>query len=544
MPLECVHMDLCGPVSPLSRGKNRYILQIADGYLCYRLSYMLSQKSLAFEAFKAFKAYAEPQTNFRVRQVVTENGREFIGNNFKTLFANEGIECLLTAPHTPQQNPFAERANRTLLERTMCLLLDSKSDHSWWGEALSTETYLLNRTPIGSIGFKIPFSLFFGKTPKTDNLHPFGCLGHKNYKVFNMVTGKLQITHYCIFHDTSVGLENPSENPAVVFTIPSVEAYTSVPVLTAAEVEDSGDLSSCGSSPSPSCAQSGHTDSKSAADAAESRSLEPTRSLPKGWVMENVPVVAPNNISCSIDMSNILNLKRNRVDLKKAIANKISSIEENDVWVPVKTPSNANILGSTWVFREKEDQDGSIVKYKACLCMQGFSQKEGVDFNEAYAPTGRMTSLCFLLSHYASSDLKIHQMDVKTAFLNGKQSTVALSTTEAELGSLVELTQDTLWFKKLLDDLKLYPIIKLSCDNQGAIALCNNPLYHHRTRHFNIFLNWLRDLVLSKFVSLNYVSTSNMWADILTKGLGRIKHQEFNQVFKSIAVFSKRACED
>ncbi|MBW0541978.1 hypothetical protein O181_081693, partial [Austropuccinia psidii MF-1] len=80
--------------------------------------------------------------------------------------------------------------------------------------------------------------------------------GHKNYKVFNMVTGKLQITHDCIFHDTSIGLENPSESPAVVFTILSVELYTPVPVLAAAEVEDSNDVSSPGSSPPPSCAQS------------------------------------------------------------------------------------------------------------------------------------------------------------------------------------------------------------------------------------------------------------------------------------------------
>ncbi|MBW0563254.1 hypothetical protein O181_102969 [Austropuccinia psidii MF-1] len=190
MPLECAHMDLCGRISPLSRGKNRYILQIVDGYLCYRFSYMLSQKSLAFEAVKAFEAYAETQTNFRVRQVVTENGGEFIGNNFKTLFESEGIECLLTAPHTPQQNPFAEQANRTLLKRTKCLLLESKLDHSWWGEALSTSTYLLNRTTIASIGFKIPFSLFFGKAPKTDNLNPFGCLVYININKANL-TSKL-----------------------------------------------------------------------------------------------------------------------------------------------------------------------------------------------------------------------------------------------------------------------------------------------------------------------------------------------------------------
>ncbi|MBW0521594.1 hypothetical protein O181_061309 [Austropuccinia psidii MF-1] len=290
MPLECVHMNLCGPQSPLSRGKNRYILQIVDGYSRYRFFYMLSEESLAFEAFKAFKDYAETQTNFRVRQVVADNRGELIGNNFKTLFKNEGFECLLTAPHTLQQNPFAERANRTLLERTRCLLLDSKLDHSWWGEALSTASYFLKRTPVPSIGFKIPFSLFLGNPQRQTICILLDVLGlflgydkgHKNYKVFNMVTGKLQITHDCIFHDTSAGLENPSENPEVVFTIPSVEVYTPVPVFTAAEVEDSSDFSSCGSSPSPSCAQSGNTNSESAADAAESWSLEPTRSLLKG----------------------------------------------------------------------------------------------------------------------------------------------------------------------------------------------------------------------------------------------------------------------
>ncbi|MBW0502451.1 hypothetical protein O181_042166 [Austropuccinia psidii MF-1] len=215
----------------------------------------------------------------------------------------------------------------------------------------------------------------------------------------------------------SIGLENTSDSPEVVFTILSVELYTPVPVLAAAEVEDSNDVSSPGSSPPPSCAQS-------------------------GWVMEKVPVTAPDDISSSIYTSNTLHSKRNRgrnvamassnpknysqansnensVDWKEAIAKEISSIEENGVCVPVETPSNANILGSTWVFREKEDQGESIVKYKAVLWVQGFSQREGVDYNKTYSPTGRMTSLRFLLSHYTSLDLKIHQMDVKTAFLHG-----------------------------------------------------------------------------------------------------------------------------
>ncbi|MBW0545535.1 hypothetical protein O181_085250 [Austropuccinia psidii MF-1] len=323
MPLECVQMDLCGPISPLSKGKNKYILQIVDGYSCYRFAYMLSQKSLAFEAFKAFKAYSETQTDFMVRKVVTDNGGEFIGTNFKTLFESEGIECLLTAPHTPQQNPFSEQADRTLLERTRCLLLDSKLDHSWWGEALSTAAYLLNRTSVASIGFKMPFSLFFWKRPKDRQGFFLGYVkGHKNYKVINKVTGKLQITHEFIFHDTSIGLENPSESPAIVFTIPSIEVYTPVPVLAAAEVEDSSGVSSCGSSQPPSCAQAGHTSDESTANAAESWSLEPTKSLPKGWVMQNVPVIARNDISSSIDRSNIFNSKRSR-DQHVAMADSI-----------------------------------------------------------------------------------------------------------------------------------------------------------------------------------------------------------------------------
>ncbi|MBW0496204.1 hypothetical protein O181_035919 [Austropuccinia psidii MF-1] len=243
-----------------------------------------------------------------------------------------------------------------------------------------------------------------------------------------MVTGKLQITHYCVFHDTSIVLVDPSEIPSVVFTIPSVESYIPVPVLTAAEVEDCDDVSSPGSPPPQSCAHSGHIDDKLAFNAAESQSLEPTQSLPKGWVVEKVPMTAPNDISSSIDMSNILHSKRNRgrnvymtdsipknyskaisheksVDWKEDIPNKSSRIEENDIWVPVKKPSNANVLGATWVSRGKEDQNGSIVKYKSFLCVQGFSEREGVDFNKTYAPMGRMTSLQFLLSHYESLDL-------------------------------------------------------------------------------------------------------------------------------------------
>ncbi|MBW0468577.1 hypothetical protein O181_008292 [Austropuccinia psidii MF-1] len=103
---------------------------------------------------------------------------------------------------------------------------------------------------------------------------------------------------------------------------------------------------------------------------------------------------------------------------KSAIIEEISSIEENGVWKVVPLSQEANLLGSTWVFHEKEDHIGKVVRYKARLCVQGFSQIEGIDYNEAYAPTGRLASLHFLLSYCAIHDFELHQMDVCTAFLH------------------------------------------------------------------------------------------------------------------------------
>ncbi|MBW0465948.1 hypothetical protein O181_005663 [Austropuccinia psidii MF-1] len=162
-----------------------------------------------------------------------DNGREFTRNEFKRLLEVSGIQSTLTTPYTPQHNPFVERANRPLLERVRCLLLDLKLPHHWWGESVSTPTYLLNRTPVASLHFQTPFELLFGKKPKMPNLHPFGCLfyinidkcnislslaprankglflgyleGHKNFKVFNFDTVQYQVTHDCMFLDDCPG---------------------------------------------------------------------------------------------------------------------------------------------------------------------------------------------------------------------------------------------------------------------------------------------------------------------------------------------------
>ena len=85
----------------------------------------------------------------------------------------------------------------------------------------------------------------------------------------------------------------------------------------------------------------------------------------------------------------------------------------------VSLPPGKSAITSKWVYRLKRDATGHPAKYKARLVARGFLQKEGVDYSETFAPVAKFTSIRILLSMAAVQDYEIHQMDVKTAFLNG-----------------------------------------------------------------------------------------------------------------------------
>ena len=82
-------------------------------------------------------------------------------------------------------------------------------------------------------------------------------------------------------------------------------------------------------------------------------------------------------------------------------------------------PANTHLVDSKWVFKVKRNADSTIKKFKARLVARGFTQREGIDFNETYAPVVKFNTLRVLLALAAKLDLHVHQMDVITAFLNG-----------------------------------------------------------------------------------------------------------------------------
>ncbi|KAK1682867.1 hypothetical protein QYE76_043715 [Lolium multiflorum] len=107
-------------------------------------------------------------------------------------------------------------------------------------------------------------------------------------------------------------------------------------------------------------------------------------------------------------------------DWLEAMHEELNNFKRNKVWTLVEKPKECrNVIGTKWIFKNKKDEFGNVVRNKARLVAQGFSQVEGIDFGETYAPVARLESIRILLAYASHHNFKLQQMDVKSAFLNG-----------------------------------------------------------------------------------------------------------------------------
>ena len=91
---------------------------------------------------------------------------------------------------------------------------------------------------------------------------------------------------------------------------------------------------------------------------------------------------------------------------------------KNQVWEVVPRPKGKKVVGSRWIYKVKHAADGSMEKYKARFVAKEFSQKEGIDYEETFAPVAKYSSIRTIISLVAEMGWRVHQMDVKTSFLN------------------------------------------------------------------------------------------------------------------------------
>ena len=145
--LERVHTDVCGPFSTASIAKQRYYVIFIDDFSRRCWIYFMKKKDQTFLSFCEFKALAKKEFGKKIRALHSENGGEYVSQQFKYFCVVEGIKWERMAPHNPQQNGVAERKNISIMGATRVMLHDQGLPLHLWAEACNTVVYLHNRSP-------------------------------------------------------------------------------------------------------------------------------------------------------------------------------------------------------------------------------------------------------------------------------------------------------------------------------------------------------------------------------------------------------------
>ena len=174
-----IHVDAWGPYRTYASCGAVYFLTIVDDFSRAVWTYLLLEKSEVKQVLQNFCAYTEKQFGKHVRKVRSDNGSEFMC--MSSFFRSNGIVHQTSCVATPQQNGRVERKHRHILNIARSLLFQASLPVKFWGEAVSTAAYLINRTPSKVLKGKTPYELLFGEKPSYDQLRVFGssCYTHR-----------------------------------------------------------------------------------------------------------------------------------------------------------------------------------------------------------------------------------------------------------------------------------------------------------------------------------------------------------------------------
>lgn len=124
-PLEVIHSDVCGAMTPAAYNGKRYFVSFTDDCTHFTAVYMLSTKDEVLEAFETYAAMAESHFDSRISRLRCDNGGEYVGEKFRSFCRRKGIQLEYTVPYTPQQNGVSERLNRTIMDKARAMIEDA-----------------------------------------------------------------------------------------------------------------------------------------------------------------------------------------------------------------------------------------------------------------------------------------------------------------------------------------------------------------------------------------------------------------------------------
>jgi transposase InsO family protein len=476
-PLELLHMDLFGPIAYISIGGSKYCLVIVDDYSRFTWVFFLQEKSQTQESLKGFLRWAQNEFGLRIKKIRSDNGMEFKNSQIEGFLEDEGIKHEFSSPYTPQQNGVVERKNRTLLNMARTMLDEYKTPDRFWAEAINTTCYSINRLYIHRILKKTSYELLTGKKPNVSYFRVFGnkCFilvkrGRKSkfapkavegfllrydsntraYRVFNKSTGLVEVSCDIVFDVTNgsqveqVDLDELDDEDAPCVALRNMSIGDVCP-KESEEPTQAQDQSSSSNQASPPTQDEDQAqddenedqedeppqeeDNDQGGDDQEIQGQRPPhlrvhqaiqRDHPINYILGDIHegvTTRSRVVHFCEHYSFVSSIEPYRVedalrdsDWVLAMQEELNNFTRNEVWHLVL---RQNVVGTKWVFRNKQDEHGVMKRNKARLMVKGYSQVKGLDFGETYAPVARLESIRILLAYATYHGFKVYQMDVK-----------------------------------------------------------------------------------------------------------------------------------
>ncbi|WJX39850.1 hypothetical protein P8452_27360 [Trifolium repens] len=461
-PLELLHIDLFGPVSTASINGKKYGLVIVDDYSRWTWVKFLRVKDDAYDVFSIFCTQVQNEKGLKILKVRSDHGGEFENEPFATFCEDHGIVHEFSAPRTPQQNGVVERKNRSLQEMARTMMQETKLAKHFWAEAVNTACYIQNRIYIRPLLNITTYELFKGRKPNISYFHQFGCtcyilnnkaykrkfdakackgifIGYsersKAYRVYNSETNTVEESIHVRFDDKEPDSKMSEQDDSyadVPYQYINTEPEKASEAVEASEAvleEDAEEASQLEASQEHDDTSEKETQPSADVDEAPRRKFKYRSSHPEDLILGNkesprrtrsdyqqldsllglISMIEPKNVDEALTDDGWI----------VAMQDELNQFQRNDVWDLVPRPAHKNIIGTKWVFRNKMNEQGEVVRNKARLVAQGYSQQEGIDFTETFAPVARLEAIRLLLSYAVNNGITLYQMDVKSAFLNG-----------------------------------------------------------------------------------------------------------------------------
>ncbi|WVZ52229.1 hypothetical protein U9M48_003311, partial [Paspalum notatum var. saurae] len=418
---------------------NNYGFVIVDDFSRYTWVYFLEDKTKVAHVFSKFAKRAQNEFNTSLVKIRSDNGREFDNTNIEEYCDEVGIKHEFSATYTPQQNGVVERKNRTLITLARSMLDEYGTSEKFLAEAINTACYASNRLYPHCLLDKTPYELLNGRKPNISYFRVFGCkcyiykkrqhlgkfqrrcdigflLGYssksKAYRVFNNATGMVE-EMYDVEFDESNGSQGANVDVVDIYEEPLVEAMKNMPIGDIKPKEDDDEVQIVDQPSSSMAPQDGSEQDKilpnedvhvpqekideQAQDvgtsiqtpqvAAPQRRSQLTSGHPKELIIgsptRGVTTRSRNTAAFVQAYSFVSSIEPTTIDQAlsdpdwaNAMHEKLNNFTKNEVWTLEAKLKGARVIGTKWVFRNKQDDEGNIVRNKARLSKALYGLKQ------------------------------------------------------------------------------------------------------------------------------------------------------------------------